>query len=150
MKCKVELTKERKVSEGVKCKVELKKERQVCEGVKCKNFLYLLFSPDKCSYTLTILAVDSGATPRTATGTVTVTVTDVNDNDPVITGTYDKSLYENTTIGFEAFDIVASDADRDNNALLVYSYVTPVLINCCFVKAVLIGCCFVRVALIGL
>jgi len=75
-----------------------------------------------CRYTLRVLAVDSGAVPRTATATatVTVTVTDLNDNDPVISGSYDTSLYENSTVGFEVFDIVASDADRDYNALLVY------------------------------
>ena len=73
-----------------------------------------------CRYTLRVLAVDSGAVPRTATATVTVTVTDLNDNDPVIGGSYDTSLYENSTVGFEVFDIVASDADRDYNSLLVY------------------------------
>ena len=80
----------------------------------------MILLANTCRYTLRVLAVDSGAVPRTATATVTVTVTDLNDNDPVISGSYDTSLYENSTVGFEVFDIVASDADRDYNALLVY------------------------------
>ena len=72
-------------------------------------------------YILTVLAVDAGVPPRTGTATVTVTVTDLNDNDPVINGTYVTSLYENATIGIQVFNIVATDADRDSNALLVYS-----------------------------
>ena len=72
-------------------------------------------------YTLIVLATDNGSTKRTGTATITVNVDDLNDNDPVITGTYTASIPEDLLFGTEVFAIVATDADRDENARLQYS-----------------------------
>ncbi|KAL3853661.1 hypothetical protein ACJMK2_017186 [Sinanodonta woodiana] len=75
------------------------------------------------SHTLTVLAIDQGTNPSAKTGTTTVTVilNDVNDNNPVITGTYDKSIAEDTSINTVVFQITATDADKAENALLTYT-----------------------------
>ncbi|KAK3610532.1 hypothetical protein CHS0354_008967 [Potamilus streckersoni] len=73
------------------------------------------------SHTLYVIATDQGSPKLSATATVTVNLEDVNDNAPVITGTYDIAIYENTSINTILFTIAASDADEDENAQLIYT-----------------------------
>ena len=66
---------------------------------------------------LTVVATDQGTNPgqNVATATVTVALTDVNDNDPVITGTYSVTTAEDTAVGTVLFQIAATDADIGDN-----------------------------------
>ena len=66
---------------------------------------------------LKVVATDQGTTPgkNTATATVTVALIDVNDNDPIITGTYDVTKAEDTAVGTVLFQITATDADIGDN-----------------------------------
>lgn len=75
------------------------------------------------SYTLVVLVADNGTpTARSASVTATLTVSDVNDNDPVFTGTpYAMSVAENSVVGVLVGTLVATDADTGLNANLVYS-----------------------------
>lgn len=66
---------------------------------------------------LSVVATDQGTNPgqNAATATVTVALTDVNDNDPVITGTYSVTTAEDTAVGTVLFQITATDADIGDN-----------------------------------
>lgn len=66
---------------------------------------------------LSVVATDQGTNPgqNAATATVTVALTDVNDNDPVITGTYSVTTTEDTAVGTVLFQITATDADIGDN-----------------------------------
>lgn len=68
-------------------------------------------------YVLQVVATDQGTTPgqNAATATVTVALIDVNDNDPIITGTYDVTKAEDTAVGTVLFQITATDADIGDN-----------------------------------
>lgn len=61
-------------------------------------------------YSLTVLAIDKGTPPKTATATVSIKVTDVNNKAPVITSSIlQTSILENSTKGSEvkAFFLIA-------------------------------------------
>lgn len=80
----------------------------------------------KQSYTLMIIAQDSGSPPLTTQGILTVTVTDIDDNPPMFTqNQYMFSLLENTTVNSIVYDaILASDNDTVNNEIN-YTLSTP-------------------------
>lgn len=69
---------------------------------------------------MNVLAPDSGAPSLIGTATVTVFIADVNDNTPVITGTYTPTVLEDAAIGTIVATIAASDADSGDNARLTY------------------------------
>ncbi|XP_059145110.1 cadherin-23-like [Physella acuta] len=72
------------------------------------------------SYSLTVLAIDKGNPPKTATATVSITLTDVNNKAPVITtSSLQTSVFENSTTGSEVINITATDPDL--NPKLKYS-----------------------------
>ncbi|ESO89853.1 hypothetical protein LOTGIDRAFT_124131, partial [Lottia gigantea] len=73
------------------------------------------------SHILTILATDQGTPSLVGTATVTVILNDVNDNPPIITGTYDSNIPEDRVIGSTAFTVVATDQDIGVNGELVFS-----------------------------
>ena len=75
------------------------------------------------SYTLTILATDQGTTParNTGTATYTIVITDVNDNPPVVVGTYSTTIAEDIAINTVAFNLIVTDADENENSVLTYS-----------------------------
>ncbi|XP_053377420.1 cadherin-23-like [Mercenaria mercenaria] len=78
---------------------------------------------DTASYTLTILATDQGTTPSQNTGTAsyTILITDENDNPPVVAGSYDTSIPEDTAINFIVFTIIVTDDDENENSVLTFS-----------------------------
>ncbi|XP_076447693.1 protocadherin Fat 4-like [Babylonia areolata] len=84
----------------------------------------LLDRETKASYVLNVLAPDSGAPVLTGTATVTVIIEDVNDNKPVITGTYTPSVSEGASISTIVTTIVATDDDEGENARLTYVIVS--------------------------
>ena len=60
----------------------------------------------------------------TGTATVTILIDDVNDNDPVIYGTYQVSVDENAGINTVVTTVNATDADSDENGQLTFSIVS--------------------------
>lgn len=66
-------------------------------------------------------ATDQGTDPHqnTVTSTVTVSLVDVNDNTPVISGTYDRTVSEDTAVNTIVVTILATDADAGDNARYV-------------------------------
>ncbi|CAL1540461.1 unnamed protein product [Lymnaea stagnalis] len=67
------------------------------------------------------LSTSNDATIRSSTATLTVIVSDVNDNNPVITGTYTPSVSEDSSINTLVLTITATDPDANENAQLTYS-----------------------------
>ncbi|KAI8782077.1 protocadherin Fat 4 [Biomphalaria glabrata] len=63
----------------------------------------------------------SDASIHTSTATLTVIVSDINDNSPLITGTYTPSIAEDSAINTLVMTIAATDADADQNSQLVYT-----------------------------
>ena len=75
------------------------------------------------SYSLELLAKDTGDPSLTSSTQVIINITDVNDNAPV----FSQSLYtvmvaDNSTNGTVVFTAVASDADEGPNAIISYSF----------------------------
>lgn len=78
-------------------------------------------------YTFRVLALDSGSPSLTGTAEVTVTVNDVNDNEPRFTGApFFVNVSENTNISTPVLTVVATDADSNINAQIVYSLIGDV------------------------
>ena len=76
------------------------------------------------SYTLTILAVDTGSLPLTGSATVLVNVTDVNDNAPEILNVVTRGeVPENEPAGFLVTTITASDVDSGQFGEVVFGLV---------------------------
>lgn len=73
---------------------------------------------------MVILATDQGSPAQTGSLTLTITLDDVNDNDPVISGTYDTTISEYTSVNTIVFTITATDADDGVNSALQYSFVS--------------------------
>ncbi|XP_055958239.1 protocadherin Fat 4 [Patella vulgata] len=73
------------------------------------------------SHILTLQATDQGTPAMTGTATVTVLLDDINDNTPIITGTYDTNVAEDKAIGTLMFTVAATDADSGNNGRLTYT-----------------------------
>ncbi|KAL3853664.1 hypothetical protein ACJMK2_017188 [Sinanodonta woodiana] len=76
------------------------------------------------SYVLTIYAVDQGSPKLTGTSTLTVNLNDVNDNLPIISGTYNVSVYEDIWVNSMIFSIAASDQDYGENGRLSFTIVS--------------------------
>ncbi|XP_022296513.2 protocadherin Fat 1-like isoform X2 [Crassostrea virginica] len=75
------------------------------------------------SYEMVIEAEDGGFPPNTGSVTLTVILTDVNDNAPLILGTYDKTIPENEPIHSLVFTMSASDIDAGDNGRFLYSII---------------------------
>ncbi|KAH9503770.1 hypothetical protein Btru_066586 [Bulinus truncatus] len=77
------------------------------------------------NHTLEIVAVDRATSVDPAvhstTASITVIVDDINDNAPIITGTYSKSVPETIAVNELLFTISASDADAGVNSELSYT-----------------------------
>ncbi|XP_059167708.1 cadherin-23-like [Physella acuta] len=58
---------------------------------------------------------------QTSTATLTIIVDDINDNPPVITGTYSVSVLENSVINTLVLTVTATDLDANQNGQLTYS-----------------------------
>jgi len=82
------------------------------------------------SYSLQIVARDSGIPALSATTTVMINVTDINDNSPVFNQSqYNLTILETATINSAIFTANANDADTDTNANVSYSIVTGNSVN---------------------
>ncbi|XP_062596826.1 protocadherin Fat 4-like [Saccostrea cucullata] len=73
------------------------------------------------SYEMIIEAVDKGFPARTGYVTLTITLTDINDNAPLIQGTYDKTIPENEPVHSLVFSLSATDPDTGENGRFLYS-----------------------------
>lgn len=76
------------------------------------------------SYEMIIEAEDGGYPPKTGQVTLTIILTDVNDNPPLILGTYDRSIPENEPVHSLIFSLSATDPDTGDNGRYLYSIVT--------------------------
>ncbi|XP_041951658.1 protocadherin Fat 1a isoform X4 [Alosa sapidissima] len=67
-------------------------------------------------YTLTVLASDSGNTPRSSSATVNVDVSDVNDNPPLFSqANYTLIIKENRPVGTSVLQLTVTDRDATHN-----------------------------------
>lgn len=73
---------------------------------------------------MVIEAEDGGYPPKTGQVTLTVILTDVNDNPPLILGTYDKSIPENEPVHSLVFSLSATDPDTGDNGRYLYSIIS--------------------------
>ncbi|XP_062605791.1 protocadherin Fat 4-like, partial [Saccostrea cucullata] len=71
-------------------------------------------------FQMLILAVDEGTPQMTGTLALEIILNDVNDNDPVITGSYLTTVSENVPENFLIFNINASDLDGELFGKLKY------------------------------
>ncbi|XP_060076862.1 protocadherin Fat 4-like [Ylistrum balloti] len=77
------------------------------------------------TFTVVVLAVDTGTTPRTGSTTLTVTVGDENDNSPIFSPTYYNGEVPYTgSCNPTILTLTASDADEGANAQLYYYFTT--------------------------
>ncbi|XP_033745648.1 protocadherin Fat 4-like [Pecten maximus] len=77
------------------------------------------------SFTVVVLAVDTGTTPRTGSTTLTVNVADENDNSPIFSPTYYNSEVPYTgSCNPTIIILTATDADEGANAQLYYYFTT--------------------------
>ncbi|XP_033745650.1 LOW QUALITY PROTEIN: protocadherin Fat 4-like [Pecten maximus] len=77
------------------------------------------------SFTVVVLAVDTGTTPRTGSTTLTVNVGDENDNSPIFSPTYYNSEVPYTgSCSPTILILTATDADEGANAQLYYYFTT--------------------------
>ncbi|XP_035677121.1 protocadherin Fat 4-like [Branchiostoma floridae] len=78
------------------------------------------------TYTLTVVATDSGTTPAVRSNSVTLTITigDTNDNAPVFSpAAYTAEVPENATVGYNVVTVIASDSDLGVGGTLDYNIV---------------------------
>ncbi|KAI8511673.1 hypothetical protein Bbelb_107730 [Branchiostoma belcheri] len=78
------------------------------------------------TYTLTVVATDSGTTPAVRSNSVTLTITigDTNDNAPVFSpAAYTAEVPENATVGYSVVTVVASDSDLGVGGTVDYNIV---------------------------
>ena len=74
------------------------------------------------SYSLTVLGIDQGQNPQTASTTVSVEVIDVNDNKPVFEQqVYRVNILEKSPVNSVIVYSRATDADSGSNANLTYT-----------------------------
>ncbi|XP_061178908.1 protocadherin Fat 4-like [Saccostrea echinata] len=76
------------------------------------------------SFEMIIEAVDKGFPARTGFVTLTITLTDINDNAPIIQGTYDRTIPENEPVHSLVFTLSATDPDTGDNGRFLYSIVS--------------------------
>ncbi|OWF41551.1 Protocadherin Fat 4 [Mizuhopecten yessoensis] len=77
------------------------------------------------TFTVVVLAVDTGTTPRTGSTTLMVTVGDENDNSPLFSPTYYNGEVPYTgSCNPTIVTLTASDADEGANAQLYYYFTT--------------------------
>ncbi|XP_062580602.1 protocadherin-9-like [Saccostrea cucullata] len=77
---------------------------------------------DREYYLIQVLAQDGGNPPRSGILNVNVYVTDVNDNSPVfITSNLNVTIDEDAAINSTILVVRATDADKGNNSVIVYS-----------------------------
>lgn len=74
------------------------------------------------SYSLVIEALDGGTPPLRGEMVVNITIQDINDNPPVFNQSrYYATVPENATLGTDVIQVIATDADADENARIEYS-----------------------------
>ena len=71
-----------------------------------------------------VVAIDNGVPPLSASAIVRINVTDSNDNSPQISASSEVSILEGTALQTGLTTVLATDADSGSNALLTYS-LTP-------------------------
>ena len=77
-------------------------------------------------YYLTVRATDLGNSSLSSFALVNISILDINDNPPIFSdGSYTASVPENRIGGFEALQVIASDADINENAELRFSLLNP-------------------------
>lgn len=74
-----------------------------------------------CSYILNITATDNGSPSQTGTATLTVLIDDINDNSPIVHGSYDVTISEDAVINTVVASVNATDNDIGVNSELTYS-----------------------------
>ncbi len=73
------------------------------------------------SYTLTIIATDSGSPPLQASKDIVIHIMDINDNAPAFAQTtYYADIQEVVPAGTSVIQLTASDPDSANNSLITY------------------------------
>ncbi|XP_042573254.1 protocadherin Fat 1-like isoform X3 [Cyprinus carpio] len=75
-------------------------------------------------YHLVITAQDQGRPSRSATTTLDISVTDINDNAPIFSKQqYEATVSEHAEVGTNIIDIMATDKDDGENAIVTYHIV---------------------------
>ncbi|XP_071083747.1 protocadherin Fat 4-like [Haliotis cracherodii] len=69
---------------------------------------------------LTVTARDQNGVGRIGTATLTVNIVDENDNSPIVTGTYSKTVPEDTKVGTIIDTVTATDADSGHNGEMTF------------------------------
>ena len=69
---------------------------------------------------MVIEATDKGTPSLSSTATVIVTISDTNDNKPIFTQDYKKSVLENLPVGEEIVTVKATDKDTGDNGRVTY------------------------------
>jgi len=73
-------------------------------------------------FVFTVIAMDNGSPPGSASASVIVQVLDVNDNEPIFSKPhYEFTVEENTDRGTLVGQVIAADYDMDMNADIRYS-----------------------------
>ncbi|KTF99996.1 hypothetical protein cypCar_00023246, partial [Cyprinus carpio] len=75
-------------------------------------------------YRLMITAQDQGRPSRSATTTLDISLTDINDNAPIFSKQqYETTVSEHAEVGTSVIDIMATDKDDGENAIVTYHIV---------------------------
>ncbi|KAG5269346.1 hypothetical protein AALO_G00200980 [Alosa alosa] len=75
----------------------------------------------KAKYALTIMAIDQGTPPRSASTIVEVAVLDINDNSPLFqSSSYTIDVSEDTPESSPVLEVTATDADEGPNGQVLY------------------------------
>ncbi|XP_043094019.1 protocadherin Fat 1-like [Puntigrus tetrazona] len=75
-------------------------------------------------YSLVITAQDQGRPSRSSTTTLEIFVTDINDNAPIFSKQqYETAVKEDAELGTNVIDIMATDKDDGQNAIVTYHIV---------------------------
>nr|XP_060630220.1 protocadherin gamma-B5-like isoform X33 [Anolis sagrei ordinatus] len=72
---------------------------------------------------LVLTALDGGEPRKSGTAQIWINITDANDNPPIFTEeVYKVSLHENTPVGSQVLQVLATDKDEGTNALIRYEF----------------------------
>lgn len=75
-------------------------------------------------YRLVITAQDQGRPTRSATTSLEISVTDINDNAPIFSKQqYETTVSEHAEVGTNVIDVMATDKDDGENAIVTYHIV---------------------------